>query len=238
MLYPIIAALLLGVSKAGLKGPGVVIVGLVAIEYGSKPSTGILLPLLIIADLLAVSYYKRHVQWEHLRKFLPMMIIGVVIGAYIGKEVPEAQFKFWMAWIIIFGLIVMLIKDFKWRSHVPKHPLFANTMGLAAGFTTMVGNLAGPFANLYFMAQNINKNTFIGTAAWLFFIINLFKLPFHIFMWQTIDTYTLAIDLRLIVFVIAGFYIGIKIVKLINENWYRYIIYGSTGLGAAMILWS
>ena len=238
MLLTILAALLLGISKAGLKGPGVVIVGLVALEFGSKPSTGILLPLLVFADIMAVTYYKGHVQWHFLWKLLPMMIIGVILGAVIGKDVPEADFKFWMAWVILGGLLLMIIKDIKWRNHVPTNPLFAGFMGLAAGFATMVGNLAGPFANIFFMSQNIKKNEFIGTAAVLFFIINLFKLPFHLFMWNTINADTIMLDLKMIVFVLIGFVVGIRIVKLISENWYRYIIYGATALGAMMIFWS
>lgn len=238
MINAIIAAVLLGISKAGLKGPGVAIVGLVALDFGSKPSTGILLPLLILADILAVSYYRRNVNKELLFKFLPVMFIGVIVGAAIGEDVPAAQFKFWMAVIIVLGLVIMIVRDIYWKNSTPKGQLFSSVMGFSAGFTTMVGNLAGPFANLYFLAHNTKKDEFIGTAAVLFFVINIFKIPFHFFWWETINLNTLWIDLQLAIPVIIGFFIGLKVVKLISDKWYIYVIYLSTAIGTLLILFS
>ena len=99
----------------------------------------------------------------------------------------------------------------------------------------MIGNLAGAFANMYFLAQKLPKNEFIGTAAWLFFIINIFKLPFHIFVWETINLKSFNISLMLIPFVALGLFIGIKLVKKINENTYRKLILLFTALGALVI---
>ena len=99
----------------------------------------------------------------------------------------------------------------------------------------MIGNLAGVFANIYFLAQKLPKNEFIGTAAWLFFIINIFKLPFHFFVWKTINLKSFNISLMLIPFVALGLFIGIKLVKKINENTYRKLILLFTALGALVI---
>ena len=71
---------------------------------------------------------------------------------------------------------------------IPSHWTFGGSMGLLAGFTTMIGNLAGAFSNIYFLAMRLPKNNFIGTAAWLFFLINSFKVPFHIWSWETINS--------------------------------------------------
>ena len=68
-------------SKSGLKGMGVVIVTLMALVHGAKASTGLLLPLLLFADILAVTYYNRHTQWKYLKRFLPWMMGGVVVAA-------------------------------------------------------------------------------------------------------------------------------------------------------------
>ena len=87
----------------------------------------------------------------------------------------------------------------------------AALMGIMAGFTTMVGNLAGAFSNIYFLAIKLPKNEFIGTAAWLFFIINLFKVPFHIWSWGTISYSSFQISMSLIPGVFVGFSLGIFI---------------------------
>jgi len=223
-------------SKSGLKGMGIVIVTLMALAHGAKSSTGILLPLLIFADVLAVTYYKRHVQWKYLWKFLPWMIIGVLAGVYVGKDLSEDLFKNGMAFIILLSVLIMFAWERYDISNVPDKLWFASTMGLSAGFTTMIGNLAGAFSNIFFLATRIPKNEFIGTAAWLYFIVNLFKLPFHIFSWKTVSFSSLLFDLSMIPAVILGFVVGVNLVKSFKEDQYRKFILIMTAIGAIVIL--
>jgi len=102
----------------------------------------------------------------------------------------------------------------------------------------MVGNLAGAFSNIYFLAMRLPKNAFIGTAAWLFFIINSFKVPFHIWSWETINTSSLSKSLELVPFVVAGLFVGVFLVKKINDDSYRKLILLFTVLGGIVILFN
>ena len=230
------AALLLGIAKSGIKGLAVLIVTGLALVYGAKESTGILMPLLICGDILAVIYYKRHVKWIYLIKLLPWMVLGVLVGVVLGKDLPEDLFKSGMAVIILISVVIMYYWERKKDRKVPTHWSFAALMGMMGGFTTMVGNLAGAFSNIYFLAIKLPKNEFIGTAAWLFFIINLFKVPFHIWSWGTINRASFQISLSLIPAVIAGFCLGVFLVKKINNDKYRQLILLLTGLGGLAIL--
>ncbi len=229
-------AFLVGISKSGIKGIGVVTVTVLAIVFGGKASTGIVLLLFCVGDIFAVIYYNRYTQWKFLYRLLPWMFLGVIIGNYIGKELPEQSFKKGMSIIILLIVVLMIWWDRnKDQIKIPDNWWFAGIMGLIGGFTTMVGNLAGPFANIYFLAMRLPKNQFIGTAAWLFLILNLFKLPFHIFSWGTISIDTLRLDLRLLPFVLLGIIAGIAMVKVIKEQQYRLMILVLTALGALMI---
>ena len=232
----LLAVIISGISKAGVKGIAIVIVTLMAIVFGGKASTGILLPLLTVGDIFAVWYYHRHTQWKYLWRLLPWMIVGVLLGVWVGKDLPEATFKHGMAAIILLTVVMMFWYDRQKNMKVPDNWWFGGVMGLAAGFTTMVGNLAGAFSNLYFLAMRLPKDQFIGTAAWLFFIINLFKLPFHVFVWETVTWETLAIDLRLLPGVLVGLWLGIFLVKKIKEQHYRQMILVLTAIGALAIL--
>ena len=78
-----------------------------AIVFGGKSSTGVLLPLLIVGDIFAVIYYRRHVQWNILFKLLPWMIIGVLLGVWFGRDIEEKLFKQIMASIILFSVVMM-----------------------------------------------------------------------------------------------------------------------------------
>tara|TARA_A100001011_G_scaffold69876_1_gene71447 strand:- start:2533 stop:3300 length:768 start_codon:yes stop_codon:yes gene_type:complete len=229
-------AILLGMAKSGIKGLAVLIVTGLALVYGAKESTGILMPLLICGDILAVVYYKSHVKWVYLIKLLPWMVLGVLVGVVLGKDLPEDIFKSGMAIIILISVIMMYYWERNKNRKIPNHWSFAALMGIMAGFTTMVGNLAGAFSNIYFLAIRLPKNEFIGTSAWLFFIINLFKVPFHVWSWGTINLTSVQISLSLIPGVVIGFGLGVFMVKKINNDKYRQLILLLTGLGGLTIL--
>ena len=230
------AVFLLGLSKAGIKGIGILIVVILAFVFGEKASTGVLLPMLIVADIFAVIYYNRHAQWKYIIKLLPWMVIGVLVGVWVGNDISEVLFKRLMAIIIIASVLILFYTEKRKSSNIPTHIAFSSSAGFLAGFTTMIGNLAGPISNIYFLAIKLPKNEFIGTAAWLFFIINVFKLPFHFFVWKTVTIETLAINSILIPAAILGFFIGVLIVKKISNLNYRRFILIVTAIGALVML--
>jgi uncharacterized membrane protein YfcA len=232
----LLAAFIVGLSKSGIKGIAVVIVTLLALVFGGKASTGILLPLLTVGDIFAIWYYNKHAQWNYLWKLLPWMAAGVLIGVYVGDDLPETTFRNGMVAIILITVAMMFWWDRQKNIVIPDNPLIQSVTGLLAGFTTMVGNLAGAFTNIYFLAMRLPKEQFIGTAAWLFFFINLFKLPFHIYVWETISMDTIALNLRLIPGIAMGLLVGVNLVKMIKENQYRKLILILTAAGAVAIL--
>ena len=231
----LLSAFFIGLSKAVLRGIDMMNVTIMAIVFGGKASTGIVLPLLCVADIVAVSYYHRHAQWNHFWKLIPWMAIGILVGVYVGKDMNEVIFRKIMAIIIITTVFIMVALEIRKNPIIPTNKIFGANMGLAAGFTTMLGNLAGAFSNIYFLAMRMPKNDFIGTASWVFLVINLFKLPFQIFFWKNITTESLYTDLLLLPSVLIGFWLGIKIVSKIKEDNYRKVVIVLTFLGALAI---
>jgi len=227
--------MVIGMSKSGVKGIFIITVTLMALVFGSRASTGIIVPLLIMGDILAVIYYKRYVDWKLLMRFLPWMVLGVLIGVLYGKDLPEETFRDVMAAIIILSVGMMIYWERQKDLLLSDRKSFVSVVGILAGITTMIGNLAGPFSNIFFLSARIPKNEFIGTAAWLFFIINLFKLPFHIFVWETITLDSLKIDLYLLPIMLLGFWIGLKVVLLFKESFYRKFILIGTAIGAILL---
>lgn len=230
------AACVIGISKAGIKGIAIINVTLMALAFGAKASTGLLVPLLVVGDIFAVIYYHRHAQWRYIIKLLPWMVAGIVIGVYLGKDLPPEAFKIGMSAIILGSVLMMYWWDQKKSKKVPTHWAFAGSIGIMAGITTMIGNLAGAFSNIFFLAMRLPKNEFIGTAAWLFFIINLIKLPFHFFVWETITPETLMVNLKLLPGILLGLFIGIRLVKIIKDDFYRKMILVLTAIGAIVIM--
>lgn len=100
----------------------------------------------------------------------------------------------------------------------------------------MVGNLAGTVMAVYFLSMRLPKNSFIGTTAWFFMVMNCFKLPFHFFVWRTINMNTFLVDLITLPAIIIGAWLGIIIVKNIGEKTYRWFIIGMTIVAATYML--
>ena len=230
-----LSAFIIGLSKAGLKGIDMLNVTIMTIVFGGKASTGIVLPLLCVADVMAVKYYHRHAQWSHVKRLMPWMVIGILVGVFVGKDLNEAIFRKVMATIIVLTIIIMLVIEFRKTMVMPNNKLFVSGMGLVSGFTTMLGNLAGAFSNIYFLAMRLPKNDFIGTGAWIFLIINWFKLPFQVFYWNNITSTSLLTDLALVPFLILGFWCGIKLVARIKDDLYRQVVIVLTLIGAIFI---
>lgn len=100
----------------------------------------------------------------------------------------------------------------------------------------MIGNAAGPIMNTYLLATKLPKNNFIGTGAWFFLVLNLFKIPFHILVWKTINWDSLQINFLMFPLILLGLGIGVVLVKYIPEKGFRYFVMVMTTLGSIKLL--
>jgi len=232
----LLGAFIIGMGKAGLKGLDMLSVTLMAMVFGGKGSTGVVLPLLCVADIAAVIYYKRHVKWKYFFRLIPWMVVGILVGVWVGNRLDEVLFRKIMAIIILVTVLMVLLIEFRLKQAIPDNRLFAASTGLLAGFTTMIGNLAGAFANVYFLAMQAPKNDFIGTTAWIFLCINLFKFPFQVWVWKNIHLNTLNTDLLLLPLLAGGFAVGIKLIGLLDERLFRKVVIVLTVVGGLVML--
>ncbi|HEY0740409.1 MAG TPA: sulfite exporter TauE/SafE family protein [Chryseosolibacter sp.] len=229
-------AVLIGMSKTGVHGAGMMAVPLLASIFGGQLSSGILLPMLCIADIFGVWYYHRHASWEHLKKLFPWAVVGTIAGTVVGGMIDDEAFKVIMAVVILISLGLMLWLEKGHKEDIPDYKWFAALTGTAGGFTSMVGNLAGSVMAVYFLSMRLPKNQFIGTTAWFFMVINWFKIPFHVFAWNTISLDTFLLNLITIPVIILGAYLGILLVKNIPEKAYRWFIIMMTLVAAVFML--
>ncbi len=236
-IFVILAALAVGLAKAGISGIVMVVIPLLAGIFGGKESTGVLLPMLITGDIFAVWYYHRHADWKNIKKLLPWTLTGIALGAVTGTYINDSQFKMLIGILILICLILLIYLGKKGdESIVPKKPYISIISGVIAGFATMIGNAAGPIFSIYLLASGFKKNKFMGTTAWFFFIVNITKLPLQIFVWENITGHTALITLSMLPFIAIGALIGFKIVKIINEKPFRYLILCMTAISAIRLL--
>ena len=215
-----LGAFITGLSKTGIAGVSVLSVALFAVALPARASTGALLPLLLCADLFGVGLYRKHAVWSHVFKLFPWVAAGVVIGYVALGKVGSLSVQ-----RMIGVILVTMVALHVWRkrqsetlaARLPHALWFTATMGLLAGFTTMVANAAGPVMILYLLAVGLPKLEFIGTGAWFFLLVNAFKVPFSVSLGLiTVDS--LLMDAALILPMVPGALLGPVIVRNMNQQ--------------------
>lgn len=232
----LLIGVLTGMAKTGVHGAGMLSVPLLALIFGGQKSSGVMLPILVLADVLGVWYYHRHASWSHLKLLFPWAAAGVVAGTIVGSYIDDTIFRVIMAVVIVASVLIMIWLERGHRDHIPKNRLFGITSGIMGGFTSMVGNLAGTVMAVYFLSMRLPKNVYIGTTAWFFLVINWFKVPFHVFAWHTIDLNTCLLALTTLPAILLGAVAGIRIVKALSEKVYRWFIVIMTLIAALFML--
>ncbi len=230
-------ALCAGISKAGFNGIGLVsVIGFASI-FGARDSTGIVLPLLIAADIGAVTIFKQHARWDYIRKTLPLAVVGIVIGTFIMMRLDNATFRPLLGGVILV-LVAMQLVRLRWPTAfgtVPHTRVVAWLLGLLAGITTMIANAAGPVVALYYVAVELPKLEVVGTLAWFFFIVNLIKVPFSIWV-GVIHGSSLLLDLILVPAVIAGLLGGRWLITRISQRAFDGVLLAFAAIAAARLI--
>lgn len=231
-----LAAFFLGLSKTGLPGAGILAIPFIAAVVPAKASTGLVLPMLIVGDLFAVAWYRRHAEWFHLVRLLPYAILGIVIGWKIMSHITDAQLR-----PLIGVIILVLLGLHVWRSRsaaaapAPKTHWVPAGLGLSAGITTMLANAAGPIMTVYLLTMRLPKAAFIGTGAWYFLIVNVLKVPLSAEM-GLINSASLKINLALCPLVILGALLGIRIANRLPEKAFNRFVLALAAVGAIKLL--
>jgi uncharacterized membrane protein YfcA len=232
----IFSGICIGLSKTGINGATTVMIPILALVFGAKESTGIVLPMLCFADILAVIYYRRNAEWKYIFKLLPWALMGFVLALAVDRFVPERGFKILIGICILTGLGVMFWNDRRGKdAAIPSAWWFTALFGIMGGFATMIGNAAGPIMSVFLLSVRLPKASFVGTAAWFFMIINYLKLPLQYFVWHNITPEGLLFDLTMIPVIIIGAVLGIFLVKKMSEIHYRILVYGMTFISTALL---
>ena len=212
-----LAALIVGISKSGIGGLGMLAVVIFAQLMPAKQATGMVLPLLCFGDLVAVGVYWRHAKWTHLWRLFPWTGAGVVIGYFALDRVDERQARMMIGGIILTLAVMHVIRRQVAGREAEHGAWFAPTIGVLAGFTTLVANAAGPLMAVYLLAMRLPKMDFVGTGAVFFLLLNLFKVPFMVHL-GLINASSFTMNLVLAPIVLAGAWFGRKLVLKIDQR--------------------
>ena len=231
-------ALSVGFAKAGLPSLNILVVTNLMTIFPAKASVGILLPMLLIGDIFAVIYYRRTVVWRYLFSLLPWVLIGILLGYVVLKQVNSAQLEPIIGIIVIMMVILHVSREKfgkKFHELLPQSNWFTLCMGTLGGFTTMVGNAAGGVMSIYFLVKGLPKKEFIGTGAWFYLFVNIIKFPFYVHL-NLIHVQSLTFNLWLAPAIVGGAFIGAKVLPHISQKVFQNLILAFSVFGGIRLL--
>jgi len=231
------AALLVGFSKTGMPGAAIPAVALMAEAFPEQTrlSVGALLPILLVGDLFALGYYRRHADWTRLLELVPYVLVGMIPGYLVLATVPDGILRRLLGAIVLGLLGIQLARQWLGWQPLPDRRWLVGGTGLLAGFGTTVGNAAGPVMSIYLVGQKLGKQEFLGTAAWFFFVVNLSKIPGFVLLGM-ITPRTLTFDLLVAPVVMIGALIGVSVLKRLPQGVFNALVLCLAGVAAVRLL--
>ena len=239
LVIALLAALCIGLSKAGFSGISMVAVVLLADIYGSKASVGLALPLLIAADLMAYPAFLKHGSWRPVWRLLGPALLGIALGWWVLDVISETTARRVIGGCVLLMVVLQALR--RWQAvefdRLAESRGFGLGAGVLGGFATMLANAAGPVIQLYLMARKIPKMELIGIGARFFLLINLIKVPLNARL-ALITADSLLDNLRLLPAVAVGIFGGKWLLQHVPQVAFEWmIVIFATLAGLRMMFW-
>ncbi|MGQ7294992.1 TSUP family transporter [Quadrisphaera sp. KR29] len=244
-----VGGLVIGFSKTAFSGLGTLVAVIFALVLPTRASTGAIVPLLIVGDVIAVSLYRRHADWKLLVRLLPYLLGGLLLGVVFLDTVDDVALRRFLG-VLLLVLAAMQLRSLL-RPPVPqdetagpagpdswgpvRRRVTAALAGGGAGFATMVANAAGPISSMYLLVMRVSKMAFVGTAAWLYAIVNVAKVPFSVQL-GLIDRESLVLDLLLVPALLLGAVVGVKVLRRVPQQLFTNLTLALTAVSAVALL--
>jgi uncharacterized membrane protein YfcA len=221
----LLGAVCVGLAKSGFTGISLVSVFLFADLFGAKTSVGLVLPLLIIADLTVYPAFREHGSWKPVWKLLPPALCGLAAGYWVLTVINDKQASHGIGLSVLVMAAVQSLRSWKPRAfdEMAHSRGFGIAAGVTGGMATMIANAAGPVIQLYLLSKRIPKMELIGISARFFLLINLLKLPMN-FQLDLINRESLQLNLMLVPAVWLGIFSGRYFVKKVPQRIFEMLV--------------
>ncbi|MEZ5117852.1 MAG: sulfite exporter TauE/SafE family protein [Candidatus Nanopelagicales bacterium] len=252
-----LGAVLVGFSKTAVAGVGLLAVATYATVLPARESTGVLLLLLLVGDLVAIRAYRRHVDWAILIRLIPSVAVGIVVGVVFVGRVDDTLMRRTIGGVLLLLVAVHLVRKWLARRRTRREAASAGAggpapeeepvepgaprrvvtagAGVLAGFTSMVANAGGGVMTVYLLGAGLRVMAFLGTVAWFFFVVNLTKVPFSIAL-GLISSQTLVLLVLMAPAVLVGAFVGRRVVRHLDATTFEWLVLGFTVLAALNLL--
>ena len=232
-----LSAMLIGANKLGCPAIGILPVVLLAIVFPAKISPGIQLILIVVADLLAVAYYRRHANWKIILRVIPFCLVGIVCGFFALRSIDEQHLRPVIGALIL-GLVVLNLFRARLQAFLADKGLaMAAFFGVMVGFSTHLANAAGPISAMYLLMMHLRKEEYMGVSCWLFLILNWGKMPIFIFEGR-VTMEALKMDIAVLPMILVGGALGILFLNKVPQRHFDQFIQVLVFLSAIYLIFA
>jgi uncharacterized membrane protein YfcA len=221
----ILAVFIVGLSKSGLVGSmGMVAVPMLALVMPARDATGMMLPVLLSMDAIAIWIYRRDANWHVLRIMLPGALVGTILGWLLWSVVTDAQVLLAVGIITVLFMLDALLPIRKRLPGTPPSRGWGAFWGGAAGVTSFISHTGGPPFQIYTLPLRMTPTEYSATTAFFFAIVNTLKLaPFYFL--GTLSVSNLELSAALIPFGLVGVGLGVYLVRRISAKAFYTLAY-------------
>ena len=237
ILVSVTAVLIVGLSKAGLLGGlGVVGVPLLALVMAPRDAAGMMLPVLLCMDAVAIWMYRRECDWGLLRIMLPGAAIGTILGWILWAVVSDGAVLLMVGVVTLLFVLDAILPLRKKLEGLPPSKPWGVLWGGVAGFTSFISHTGGPPFQIYVLPRRLPPAVYAGTTAFFFAIVNTAKLVPYYFLGQ-LNVQNLTLSAMLAPVGVAGVFLGVYLVRRIDARLFYRIAYWLVFLLALQLIW-
>jgi uncharacterized membrane protein YfcA len=221
----VLAVAIVGLGKSGLLGSlGMVAVPLLALVMPARDAAGMMLPLLLVMDAIAVWTYRKDADWHILKIMLPGAFVGTIVGWVLWSFVSDAMVLLFVGVLTLLFILDALLPIRKKLEGLPPSKPWGAFWGWAAGFTSFISHTGGPPFQIYVLPKRLSPVTFSGTSAFFFAIVNSMKLIPYFFLGQ-LNVANLVHGAILAPLAVASVIVGVWLVRRISVKRFYQLTY-------------
>jgi len=237
LLLALFGAFCLGISKTGFPGLALVNVLLIAELFGAKNSVGIILPLLIVCDLVVYPLFRKYSSWKAVWPLIPVCVVAILGSYFLLDTFDDLTARRVIGAIILLMLILQLLREFyrQFLVSLPDSRIFRWISCILIGVSTMLANAAGPVYSIYALVHRMKKEDFMGVGARLFLFLNILKVPL-LGNLDLINAESLKLNVLLIPGLLVGIFLGRKMIHLVPQRVFEYLLYAFSLIAAVRLL--
>lgn len=214
-----IAVFIVGLSKGGFAGIGIISTPLLAIVVGPVTAAGIMLPILIVQDVVSVVMYRRTFSRQILAVMIPGAACGIGLAYSLASTVSSGAVELVLGLIsVVFSLHqgILQLRSRSARQQAPEEARWLGVLsGIGSGFTSMIAHAGSPPFQFYVMPKGLDRDLYVGTSVLFFAATNAMKVPAYYALGQ-LSPANLKTALVFIPLAIVSTWLGVRLVRTVD----------------------